>query len=433
MRIEAIGINHHTSPIEVRDKASIGPQRIVAAYETLLLSSNIEGAIILSTCNRTELYLSPYQHHDTSRLRDLFASLTRLTKEEVASAFTLRDEEAVSHLFRVAAGLDSQMLGEVQIIGQVRDALAQAQEQNAPNTVLNKLFGKAIEAGKQARHRTQISQGAVSVASASVEMATRIFGKLDDVKVLLVGAGETSRLASRHLQSAGVAGWRISNRTRANAQVVADLLGGEAVAWPPTVEDLAWADLVVSATSSDEPVLTTRLVKQARKRERRMRLLLDLAVPRDMEPGIAKLDDTYLYTVDDFEELVAANLAAREKEAQRATKLVDKLVEEFAEWYRENRVAPTIQQLQQVLEDLRQQEVARSAKRFADTDQEQVDKFSRSLVRKITSLLIANLKKSALEEDGLQTARALTMALVTDDHRDDIDTVLEKLDHELSH
>jgi len=433
MRIEAIGINHRTSPIEVRDKASIGPARIEQAYDALLGSSNIEGAVILSTCNRTELYLSPYQHHEVEDLRAVFGRMTGLSDDEVADAFTLRDEAAVDHLFRVTSGLDSQMLGEVQILGQAKTALEVAQEHHAPNGVLNKLFGKAIECGKQVRHRTEISQGSVSVASASVEMAHRIFGSLERLNVLLVGAGETCRLAARHLQSAGIEGWRISNRTEANARAVADLLGGSVTSFPPKPEDLAWADIVVSATSSTEPVLSVESLRQGQKRRRSMQLLLDLAVPRDVEGEASDLPDTYLYTVDDFEELVAANLSAREKEALRAGKLVDKLVDEFTTWYRENRVAPTIQQIQEVLEDLRQQEIQRSAKRFADTDREQVEKFSRSLMRKVTSLMVANLKRSAVEEDDLTTARALSLALVRDNHRDEIDDVLEKLDHELSH
>jgi glutamyl-tRNA reductase len=433
MRIEAIGINHRTSGLEVRDRAAIGPQQAAQAYEALLASDNIEGAVILSTCNRTEVYLSPYTHHEEEELIRLFATLTGLTPEEAEAAFILRDEAAVDHLFRVAAGLDSQMLGEVQILGQVKEALEKAQEQQAANPVLNKLWGRAVEAGKAARHRTQISQGSVSVASASVEMAQRIFGSLENIKVLLVGAGETSRLAARHLQSAGVAGWRISNRTAANARAVADLLGGEVASFPPSSADLAWADLVVSATGADQPVLTLAELKRARRTRRGMQLLLDLAVPRDMEPSIARLDDTYLYTVDDFQELVAANLAAREKEAARAGRLVDRMVEEFAEWYRENRVAPTIQQLQVVLEDLRRQEVERNAGRFAESDREQVDRFSRSLMRKVTSLIIANLKRSAVEEDDLTTARALTLALASENRREDINDVLEKLDHELSH
>ncbi len=213
MRLELIGLNHRTSSIEVREKAAMGSEQVAEAVQRLVTQEGVEGAVVLSTCNRTELYLSPLQHCHADELRDLLCDLTGLAPAEAASAYILRDDEAVRHVMRLAAGLDSQMLGEVQILGQLKNAYMQAQELGTTNSVLNKTMLRAIEAGKAARHRTGISQGAVSVASASVQMAQRIFGNLAGRNVLLVGAGETARLAAKHLQSAGVANWRVANRT----------------------------------------------------------------------------------------------------------------------------------------------------------------------------------------------------------------------------
>ncbi len=300
------------------------------------------------------------------------------------------------------------------------------------NSILKKLMLGASECGKAIRSRTDISRGAVSVASATVQVFRRIFGTTGERRALLVGAGETAWLAAKHLETEGINSWKVSNRTEANAKVVADLLGGRVCSYPPTADDIAWADVIVSATSSESPVITLDLFKSSMKKRRGVQLLLDLAVPRDIDANIKKVSDTYVYSVDDFNELVASNLAAREKEAVRAQKLIDKYVEEFGEWYQENRVSPTIKQLKDVLEKLRVEEVHENARRFHESEQEQLEKFSKSLMRKVTSLIIGNLKRASLEEDDLSLARAVTLALASKDV-EDVDNVLERLNHELSH
>lgn len=432
MRLEAIGLNHRTSSLEVRDRAAMPPDRLRRALHRLMERDNLEGAIILSTCNRTEFYLSPLQHTDEDELRRMLADLTGIAAADAAAAYVLRDGECVAHLFRVAGGLDSRMLGEVQILGQLKAAYHAALEEGTTNSVLNKAFLRAIEAGKRVRQETEISRGAVSVASASVTMAERVFGRLAGRRVLLVGAGQTARLAAKYLAGAGADRWAVCNRTRANAEAVTDLIGGRVAEFPPAVDELAWADLVVSATSCGGPVITLERMREARRRTTGVQLLLDLAVPRDSEPGIAELPDVYLYTVDDFEDLVAANLKARSAEAARAEALIAGMVAEFSDWYQEHRIVPAVQQLQDTLEELRAREVERNIRRFHETDRTQVELFSRALMRKVAGLMIANLRRASLEEDDLGMAMAIARA-VASEREDDLAEVIQRLDNELSH
>ncbi len=433
MRLELIGLNHRTSSLEIREQASIGADRLAEVLRELIGPANIEGAAVLSTCNRTELYVSPLIHHEPEELRALLCRITGLAAVAAEPAYVLRDEEAVRHLIRLAAGLDSQMLGEVQILGQLKTAYEAARDLGATNSVLNKALLRAIEAGKEVRHRTGISQGAVSVASAAVQMSQRIFGSLAGRNVLLVGAGETARLAAKHLEGAGVTSWRVANRTEANARVVADLLGGRVTAYPPGGDDLAWADIVICATGAPQPVITADLVAPAARRRRRAQLLLDLAVPRDVAPEVREVPDTYLYNVDDFQDLVAANLKAREHEAQRAEKVVQKHVDEFSLWYREHRVAPMMEQLQTVLEALRSAEVAKQKHRFPADQHEHLDQFSLSLIRKVTNLVAGNLKRASVDRDDLSVARALAHAVAREEDEPAVKDVLKRLDHEATH
>jgi len=433
VRLELIGLNHRVASLAVRERAAMSPEQIDGALRGVVGAETIEGAAILSTCNRTEVYLSPQQHLSEEALRRLLCRLTDLSDADVAAAYIHRDEDAMAHLVRVASGLDSQMLGEVQILGQLKDAYQRAVEAGATNSILNKALLRAVEAGKDVRNRTGISEGAVSVASAAVQMAQRIFGSLAGCRVLLVGAGETSRLAANHLRGAGVQEWRVANRTEANAQVVADLLGGRVTAFPPAAADVEWADVVVAATGAQEPVLRGAELQATVRKRKRPLLLLDLAVPRDIDPALADHGDIYLYAVDDFQELVAANLATREREARRAEHIVQKHVEEFAGWYRENRVAPSIEQLHAVLEELRAREVERNRKRFAEADHDQLDRFSRSLIRKVEGLMAANLRQASRHGDDLDMADAVVRAIAREEGDSKVQQVLARLRQERSH
>ncbi|MBL0061593.1 MAG: glutamyl-tRNA reductase [bacterium] len=432
MKLEMIGLNHRTATLSLRERAAISPDTLPTLLERLVRHPNIEGAAILSTCNRAELYLSPTFHFEESELRALYAEVFELQPEDGDVAYVYRDANAVKHLFRVASGLDSQMLGEIQILVQVKNAYNTALELACTSGILNKLFTQAIFCGKQVRTRTAISQGAVSVAYAAIEIAQRLYNKLGEKNILLVGAGETTKLASKYLADAGACNWRVSNRTTAHAAELAEQIGGEITSFPPNSEDIAWADIVVSATSSPSAIVKMSECGAGLKGRKRPLLFLDLAVPRDIDSAFAERDDVYVYTVDDFQELVAANIKSRQKEAVRAEELVEKEVHIFSEWYRENRIAPSIQQLQVALETIRASEVEQQARHFRPEDREEIEKFSRSMMKKVTSMIIANMRRAAADGNDLTLARAVTVAFAGKDQHA-IDEILEKLNHELSH
>ncbi len=427
-----IGLNHRTAVLSMREKAAIAPDALPMILEGLVRHPNIEGAVILSTCNRAEIYVSPTYHFEESELRALYAEACGLDPDDGNVAYVYRDAAAARHLFRVASGLDSQMLGEIQILAQVKNAYGTALELASTSATLNKVFTHAISCGKQVRTRTAISQGAVSVAYAAIEVAQRLFRKIEEQNILLVGAGETTQLAAKYLADAGACKVRVSNRTAERAAVLAEQIAGDVTNFPPTADDLAWADIVVSATSAQTPVLNVAEQGGTLRQRKRPLLFLDLAVPRDVDPKFADFDDVYVYTVDDFQELVAVNIRARQKEAVRAEEIVEKEVEEFVEWYRNNRIAPSLQQLQAALESIRAAEVEHQAHHFRPEDREEVEKFSRAMMKKVTSLIVANMRRAAADGNDLTLARAIAVAFAGKD-RAATEQILEQLNHELSH
>lgn len=432
MNLEMIGINHETSDLQTRERAAIEPEKFPETYKSILEIPGIDGVTIVSTCNRVEVYLSPRKHLPEDELRNLFGKICDLPPEETARAYIYRDEETARHLFNVASGLNSQMIGEVEILGQVKASYYIALDLGSVSSLLNRLFHKAIECGKFVRERTTISKGAVSVAFAAVDLASKIYGNLENVNVLIIGAGQTGQLAAKHFKKAGAKSWRISNRTQERADELSKELSATSVSFPPGDDDISWADIIVSATGAPGYIIETNGNSKLGRDKDTPVCFLDLAVPRDIDPRFKEFDNVFVYTVDDFNEMVAANKAAREKESTRAEKFVSQRVDSFVKWHRENRVAPTIQQLQEIIEGIRLAEIERYAKRFCEDDREKVDKFSKSLVKKVLGLLIANMKKASVDQDDLSIARAVLLAF-SQQNKDDLNEILEKIDYELSH
>jgi glutamyl-tRNA reductase len=336
MEIVLIGLNHRTASVELRERVAFSVEQACAAADQLRSRGILEETLVLSTCNRSELYGVPRDlATDSSGAVELFlASFHQLQPAELnGSLYRHRDRSAVDHLFRVAAGLDSMLLGEAEILGQVREAYRIALDHGATGPVLNRMFQGALEVGKRVRNETEIGTRPVSVAFAGVKLAERIFGKMNNHRALIIGAGATSEQVVRHLCDRGIKQLRVVNRTVEHAVDLAARFGGEIVPWEDLTTALEWPDLIVTSVSSAEPILTRAAIERAMaRRGNRALLMIDLGVPRNVTAGVADLYNTYLYNVDDLTEIVEQNKKAREAEIPRAEAIIDEQIDKFFHW-----------------------------------------------------------------------------------------------------
>lgn len=329
MSLYVLGLNHRTAPVEVRERASFDPAGIPAALRSLVSLPDVEEGMIVSTCNRTELYVVGADGGG-AQANDWLRRTRELDAQAGGSVFTKAQSDAIRHAFSVTCGLDSMVLGEPQILGQVKAAYRVAGEHGAVGPVLNRLFQQAFSVAKQVRSDTGIGSSAVSVASAAVSLAGNIFSDFSRQTALFVGAGETIELAARHLRGRGLKRMIFANRSLDRAQRLAETLSAYAIPLADIGAHLAEADMVVCSTASPTPIVGPELVSAALKaRRRRPMFIVDLAVPRDVHPEVARLSDVYLYSVDDLEEVVRDNQRLREKAAQAAVKIVDQEVVRF--------------------------------------------------------------------------------------------------------
>ncbi|MFT5260377.1 MAG: glutamyl-tRNA reductase [Gammaproteobacteria bacterium] len=385
MKITALGLNHTTAPIAVRERAAISDDRVAEAVRNLTQHPNISEAAILSTCNRTEIYCG-HNLSDELELVQWLGDFQQLSAQELTPfTYSHLNKDAVNHTFRVASGLDSMVLGEPQILGQMKQAYSRANDAGAIGKILNRLFQHTFSVAKQVRTDTLVGATAVSVAYAAVSLAKRIFTDLSDQTVLLIGAGETIELVARHLKQNGAKHLIVANRSIQRAQNLADEVGSEAITLSQIPDKLAQADIVVASTASTLPILGKGAVERALKQRRHKPMfMVDLAVPRDIEPEVAKLSDVYLYTVDDLQSVVEENLGTREAAAQDAEKIIDLQVVRFMRWLRSLESVPTIKDLRQITTQLQQQELDKAHKRLAagDDPKDVLDQFARGLTNK---------------------------------------------------
>jgi glutamyl-tRNA reductase len=338
MSIVAVGINHKTAPVAVREKISFNPDNLSVALSELLGNVECREAAILSTCNRTELYL--VQDGDVSVTQEKVVRWLEQHHNVPASIITPSlywhtDQQAVNHMMRVACGLDSLVLGEPQILGQMKQAYSQAKAAGSMSLVMDRLFQRTFGAAKQVRTETDIGANAVSVAFASVNLAKHIFASLESVKVLLVGAGETIELVAKHLYENKVGKITVANRTIARAEAMAGAIGAEVITLAQIPDKMADADIVISSTGSTLPIIGKGMVEHALgKRRHRPIFMVDLAVPRDIEEQVGELEDVFLYTVDDLQSIIAKNLVNRQKEAIQAESIVSTQSDVFMSWLR---------------------------------------------------------------------------------------------------
>jgi glutamyl-tRNA reductase len=364
MGLISIGINHKTASVQLREKLAFTAENLSDALQSLSTQTQSGAAVIVSTCNRTELYTHAAQKQQLVQWLHQYHSLNL---DELSRCLYCHEGEAVvQHLMRVSCGLDSQIIGEPQILGQIKQAFKRAHEAQTVTSVLDRLFQQVFSVAKEVRTQTAIGELSVSVAYAAVDLAKSIFGALDQSRVLLVGAGETIELVARYLHERDVQSLMIANRTRERAQTLADAFDAKAFTLSQVPEVLSTVDIVVSSTASTLPLLGKGLVEQSMiKRRHRPMLLIDLAVPRDIESEVAEIDGAFLYTVDDLQGLVQDHLDAREQAAIEADVITAKRARHFMDWYRAQESIVYVLRYRQQAEAMRQAAVEKALQELA--------------------------------------------------------------------
>jgi glutamyl-tRNA reductase len=412
MAFNILGINHKTAPVALREKVAFNEDRLVAALRTLRQETGVTEVVILSTCNRTEVYwagsasgaeLSRWLERHHGNNLDLASSL-----------YVHQEQRAVEHAFSVASGLDSMVLGEAQILGQLKDAYRVAQETGSTGPTLNKLFQAAFSAAKRVRSETQIGANAVSLASATVKLARRMYSDLSAHTALLIGAGDMIALAARHFAAAGVKRMVIANRTLSRAQALAGELEGYAVDLGQLNKELAEADIVISCTASPDPLITKSAAAAAlRTRRRRPIFMVDLAVPRDIDPAVADLEDIYLFSIDDLQQLVDENRQSREVAAGGARLLIEQEVARFVVESRAKDAGPAIRALREHSDTIRLQtlEQARRLLQSGKGADEVLEYLAKTLTNRLLHAPIQTLRQASEAADaGLTEAVARSVA-----------------------
>ena len=368
MQIAVLGINHKTACIEVREQVALaddGAQRLV---RDLVASPAVDEAVAVSTCNRTELYLTgPRLPLQEVAIEALCAATPACRADLEDSIYYLENRDAVRHLFSVASSLDSMVLGEAQILHQLKNAYGIAEESGTTGTVLHRLLRRSFEVGKRVRTETRIGESSLSIASVSIDLARNVFGELRNRVVLVVGAGEMAELVVTHLQGHGVTRVLVANRTFERAVELAERFGGDAVRYEALLDHMAAADIVITSTAAREPIIRRSDMEAVmRRRRNRPVFLVDIAVPRDVESAVNKVQNAYLYDIDDLQDVVASNLDERQREAVLARQIVEEEVGLFQEWLASLAVVPTLVALRTWATEVKDEEVDRFLAKMPD-------------------------------------------------------------------
>jgi glutamyl-tRNA reductase len=410
LNLVLLGINHNTAPIEVRERLAIPAGRLADATRTLVHQPGIREGLILSTCNRVELLT--LQDNGSSTNADLLRFLHEYFAVAPASLtphlYEYREREAVRHLFRVASSLDSMVVGEPQILGQVKESYTVAREVGAVSGSLDSLIQRAFTVAKKVRSETQIGSNSVSIASVAVDLARKIFGSLDGKTVLLVGAGKMSELAARHLIQQGASKILVANRTIERAEKIAEQFHGQVIPFEALYDQAARADIVITSTGSPQKLFDRSHGQHfLQSRRNRPMFFIDIAVPRDVDPGMNEVEGCFVYDIDDLQQVATANLADRSREAAAAETIVTREVEKYQQRVQSLDAASAIRSLQEHAESLRQVELRRSATKLAGLTEEQqaaVEAMTRSLTNKFLHAPMTALREAARDGD----AQALT-------------------------
>ncbi|MBN2284765.1 MAG: glutamyl-tRNA reductase [Deltaproteobacteria bacterium] len=424
MNIVLIGMNHRTAPVEIRELLAISCEDDIKTIDMLKSVPTVLEALYLSTCNRIEVVAHVRDMDDALKnLKEFVFSHGNLPRRELERClYVYRNEDAARHLFRVAASLDSMVMGEPQILGQVKDAYRRSVERDASGVILNRLLHHAFRTAKRVRTETAVAGNAVSVSYAAVELAKRIFGSLNNKTALLVGAGDMAELSARHLMNNGVGKVIVANRTYERACSLAGEFQGEAIDLDHLVDGLGRADIIISSTGSPGYVIQEHMIESAlRRRKNRLLFLMDIAVPRDIEPSVGRIDNVYLYNIDNLQEVVDRNMRGRLKEAEKAEAIIDEEVEGFSRWARSLEVVPTIVDLRGKVDGIIAGEMERAGpwiKGLHARDRENVDALVRAIINKVLHDPVTGLKEES-ENGGAHSYVAAMKRLFRLENGDD--------------
>ncbi len=416
MPLFVLGLNHRTASLSLRERLAFGPEKLASALAALCQLDGVREGCLLSTCNRTEIY-ADVEPAAQAMLSLWWSQFCRVTPDELGSCLYQHQEgEAVRHLMRVACGLDSLVLGEPQILGQLKSAVEQARQQGAVKSLLGRLFERSFSVAKRVRTETEIGANGVSVAFVAVSLARQIFADLSQTRVLLIGAGETIELAGRHLQSHQVQHMTVANRTLARAQELASQWQADVITLNEIPTVLPDVDVVVSSTASPLPLLGKGLIERVLKQRRhKPMLLIDLAVPRDIEEEVGSLADAYLYTVDDLQGIVAENQSSRQQAARQAELLIDEEKEAFMAWYQGLPAQEQICRYRQSAAQLQHDELQRALQLLSQGHAP--DQVVTELAHRLTNKLIhapTEALRQASEAGDRQTLALLSQSLRLD-------------------
>jgi glutamyl-tRNA reductase len=414
MNLILIGMNHKTAPLELREKLALSCAEPSAALERIKAIPTVEEALYLSTCNRFELIARTEGEHAIPQIKAFMISQVNIAPEELDKIiYVHRNEDAVKHIFRVAASLDSMVMGEPQILGQMKDAYRRSIEAKSTGIILNKVLHAAFRTAKRVRTETAIANNAVSVSFAAVELAKKIFSELKGKTVLLIGAGEMSELAARHLVNNGTGKVLIANRTFERAETVAEELHGIAVRMDNLEEALGEADIIISSTGASGYVLNEAMISRSLKRRRnRLLFIIDIAVPRDVDPAVGSIDNVFLYNIDDLQGIVDNNMKGRMAEALKAEEIISEEIGNFFDWYQTLEVVPTIVSLKNKMETIMKTEIENTSwvKRLNPEEQKNVEILASSILNKVLHEPISSLKDES-RENGAVTMIAVIRKL----------------------
>ncbi len=406
MYVLLAGLSHRTAPVEIREKFAFTDLELEDAYRQLKTYPAIEGIVILNTCNRTELYATARDIQEGQALLKSFLMAYSGLSEEEFRLYTYQPNcyEAIAHLFRVSSGLDSMILGETQILGQVKEAYQKAQAHSAADSVLNALFQKALYVGKKVRTDTRIDQNPVSVSYAAVDLAQDRLGSLQDKTVLVVGAGETGELTTRYLMSNGVHTVIVSNRSYEKAVEMANLFAGRAVRFDELAQEMQQADIVISCTAANHCVIREdNCGEMLRQRQGRKIIFIDIAVPRDVEATLRSIDGVFIYDIDDLQDVVNVSYQERRQAARQAEVIIADQLEEFNQWLATLYVIPVITALKSMGETIKQNELKRTFNRLgkvSEREQMVIQNMANSIVNQLLRLPVVNMKEMAVSNQG---------------------------------